>query len=133
MIDIGGELLANGQKPDGEKWLVGIEKPTESADEDRELQQTFALKNSALATSGNYRKYYEIDGVRYAHSLDPKTGYPVDHSLLSVSVSNEISNDKFSSPMLLIERGCILVSPLNNSIFIESIFTEIDDEVLIFS
>ncbi|MDA3905308.1 MAG: FAD:protein FMN transferase [Bacteroidales bacterium] len=86
LIDIGGELLGKGEKPNGEKWIVGIEKPSESSDDERVLQQTFALQNNALATSGNYRKYYEIDGVRYAHSLDPKTGFPVEHSLLSVSV-----------------------------------------------
>jgi len=86
LIDVGGELFAKGEKPDGEKWKVGIEKPTESSTEERELIETFALKNTALATSGNYRKYYEIDGLRYAHSLNPKTGYPVQHSLLSVSV-----------------------------------------------
>jgi len=86
LIDVGGELLASGEKPEGTKWLVGVEKPSESAESDRELQETFALKNKALATSGNYRKYYEIDGQRYAHSINPKTGYPVQHSLLSVSV-----------------------------------------------
>ena len=93
LIDVGGELLANGEKPKGEKWQVGIEKPTETADEERELQEAFALKNSALATSGNYRKYYEIDGERYAHSLDPKTGYPVQHSLLSISVLAKTCTD----------------------------------------
>ncbi|MBN2236763.1 MAG: FAD:protein FMN transferase [Bacteroidales bacterium] len=86
LIDVGGELFAKGMKPGGEKWVVGVEKPAESADSDRELQHTFYLEDQALATSGNYRKYYEIDGVRYAHSLNPKTGYPVKHSLLSVSV-----------------------------------------------
>ncbi len=93
LIDVGGELLASGEKPDNEKWIIGIEKPSESADEERELQETFALKNCALATSGNYRKYYEIDGVRYAHSLDPKTGYPIQHSLLSVSVLAKTCTD----------------------------------------
>ncbi len=86
LIDVGGELLAKGEKPNNEKWKVGIEKPSENSDDERELEHTFALKDCALATSGNYRKYYEIDGVRYAHSLDPKTGYPVQHSLLSASV-----------------------------------------------
>ena len=93
LIDVGGELLASGEKPDGKKWLVGIEKPSESSVEERELQQTFMLKDKALATSGNYRKYYEIDGIRYAHSLNPKTGYPVQHSLLSVSVLAENCTD----------------------------------------
>lgn len=93
LIDIGGEILAKGDKAGGEHWLVGIEKPSETADEGRELQQTFALKDNALATSGNYRKYYEIDGKRYAHSLDPKSGYPVQHSLLSVSVLAKTCTD----------------------------------------
>jgi thiamine biosynthesis lipoprotein len=86
LIDIGGELLACGTKPENENWVVGIEKPSDSANSSRELQQSYKLKNRALATSGNYRKYYEIDQIRYAHSIDPNTGYPVQHSLLSVSV-----------------------------------------------
>ena len=93
LIDVGGELLAKGEKPNHEKWIVGIEKPSEESDDERELQQTFELENCALATSGNYRKYYEIDGVRYAHSLDPKSGYPVVHSLLSVSVLAKTCTD----------------------------------------
>jgi len=113
LIDIGGEVLARGEKTDGEKWLVGVEKPSESAEEERELQQTFALKNCALATSGNYRKYYEIDGVRYAHSLDPKTGYPVSHSLLSVSVlANTCTEaDAFATAFMVmgIEKALMLI------------------------
>lgn len=106
LIDVGGELLANGEKQDGERWLVGIEKPTKSAEEERELQQTFALKNSALATSGNYRKYYEIDGTRYAHTLDPETGYPVQHSLLSVSVLAKTCTeaDAFATAFMVMGR-----------------------------
>lgn len=106
LIDVGGELLANGEKLNGEKWIVGVEKPAESATAERELQETFALKNKALATSGNYRKYYEIDGVRYAHSLDPKTGYPVQHSLLSVSVLAKTCTeaDAFATAFMVMGR-----------------------------
>lgn len=86
LIDIGGEVLAKGGKLNNENWIVGIEKPTENLTEERELQISFPLFNRAMATSGNYRKYYEIDGIRYAHSLDPTTGFPVRHSVLSVSV-----------------------------------------------
>jgi len=103
LIDIGGELLAKGKKPEGESWVIGIEKPSDNAETERELQQTFALNNCALATSGNYRKFYEIDGVRYAHSLDPKTGYPVQHSLLSVSViaDNCTDADAFATAFMV--------------------------------
>lgn len=86
LVDIGGEVLAMGEKPGEGKWIVGIEKPSETEYSDRMLEATLELKNKALATSGNYRKYYEENGVRYSHTIDPFTGYPVRHSLLSVSV-----------------------------------------------
>ena len=129
LIDVGGELLAHGEKPKGEKWLVGIEKPTESADEDRELQETFALRNMALATSGNYRKYYEIDGVRYAHSLDPKTGYPVRHSLLSVSVLAKTCTeaDAFATAFMVMGREKALAF-INQHPEIQAYFIYFDKE-----
>lgn len=86
LIDIGGEVLARGEKPGNGKWLVGIEKPSEDELSERTLEATVYLKDLALATSGNYRKYYEEDGVRYSHTIDPETGYPVTHTLLSASV-----------------------------------------------
>ncbi|MCD4773939.1 MAG: FAD:protein FMN transferase [Bacteroidales bacterium] len=89
IVDIGGEVVANGNKPDGSLWKVGIEKPTETKDSERTLKAIVTLENKSLATSGSYRKYYEEDGVRYSHTINPKTGYPVTHSLLSVSVLAE--------------------------------------------
>lgn len=89
IVDIGGEVVANGNKPDGSLWKVGIEKPTETKDSERTLKAIVSLENKSLATSGSYRKYYEEDGVRYSHTINPKTGYPVTHSLLSVSVLAE--------------------------------------------
>ncbi len=86
LVDIGGEVLAIGEKPGIGPWMVGIEKPSEDEYSDRSLQATIELKDKALATSGNYRKFYEEDGVRYSHTIDPETGFPVRHSLLSVSV-----------------------------------------------
>jgi len=86
LIDIGGEVLAHGRKPGYEQWKVGIEKPTGSAMDERMLQATVFLNNKALATSGNYRKFYVKDGIKYSHTIDPRTGYPVQHSLLSASV-----------------------------------------------
>ena len=86
LIDVGGEVLAKGNKPGGEEWRVGIEQPTENADDPRSLNAVVKLKDQALATSGNYRRYIMRDGIRYAHTIDPKTGFPVTHTVLSVSV-----------------------------------------------
>lgn len=86
LVDIGGEVLARGNKPGIGLWKVGIEKPTDNSTEPRTIKAVVSLKNRGLATSGNYRKYYEKDGVRYSHTINPETGYPVTHSLLSASV-----------------------------------------------
>lgn len=86
MIEVGGELRVGDSKPEGVAWSIGIDKP-KSMDEERELQAIIDLSNTALATSGNYRKFYvKEDGQRVAHTIDPRTGYPVDHGLLSVTV-----------------------------------------------
>lgn len=86
LIDIGGEVLGIGHKPNGDIWKVGIEKPADNAEYGDAIEAIVKLENKAMATSGNYRKFYEENGVRYSHTIDPKTGYPVHHSILSVSV-----------------------------------------------
>jgi thiamine biosynthesis lipoprotein len=86
LVDIGGEVLGIGSKPDGKPWLVGIENPAADSLSERTLNARVKLSGKALATSGSYRKYYEEDGIRYSHTIDPISGYPVRHSLLSVSV-----------------------------------------------
>jgi thiamine biosynthesis lipoprotein len=89
LVDIGGEVKAKGQKHDGSYWKVGIEKPAKAPTDTRDLKVIIALRDLSVATSGNYRKFYEEDGVRYSHTINPFTGYPVQHSLLSVSVLAE--------------------------------------------
>lgn len=86
LIDVGGEVIAKGTKNDGNSWTVGIERPAENKYSSPEIETAIMLSNQAIVTSGNYRKYYEKDGVRYSHTIDPNTGRPVNHSLLSVSV-----------------------------------------------
>lgn len=86
LVDVGGEVLARGSKPDNSEWKVGIEKPASDSNSVRQVQAIVPLKNKALATSGSYRKYFVDNGQRYSHTIDPKTGYPVTHPLLSVSV-----------------------------------------------
>ncbi|NTW31794.1 MAG: FAD:protein FMN transferase [Bacteroidetes bacterium] len=85
IVEIGGEVYAKGKKDDGKYWNVGIEKPLYN-DLQREIKAKVKIENKALATSGNYHKYYVENGVKYSHIIDPSTGYPVTHSLLSVSV-----------------------------------------------
>lgn len=89
LVDIGGEVLARGLKPDGSKWRVGIEKPASDPSDDRKLKAILEVMDEAIATSGNYRKFYEENGIRYSHTIDPSTGYPARNSLLSVSVKAE--------------------------------------------
>lgn len=87
LIDIGGEFSSHGKKDDGTDWKVGIEKPIESKTQQNEAQAFITLQNNeALATSGNYRKFYYKDGKKYSHTIDPKTGYPVSHNLLSATI-----------------------------------------------
>lgn len=86
LVDVGGEILAHGNKPNGDLWTIGIERPAEKYDSDRSVQIKINLKDKGIVTSGNYRKYIEKDGVRYSHSIDPKTGYPVEQNLLSATV-----------------------------------------------
>tara|TARA_B110000285_G_scaffold65622_1_gene75443 strand:+ start:976 stop:1980 length:1005 start_codon:yes stop_codon:yes gene_type:complete len=84
-VEIGGELRTSGVNREALPWKVGIDSPQEALKE-RVLDNILNLTNNAVATSGNYRKFYEIDGVKYSHTLSPKTGYPVRHSLLSATV-----------------------------------------------
>lgn len=86
LIDIGGEVIAKGHKPSGETWSVGIERPAADCYDPPEVETAIRLEDASVVTSGNYRKYYERDGVRYSHTIDPATGRPVQHSLLSASV-----------------------------------------------
>lgn len=83
LVEVGGELRAAGEKPDGSPWRVGIERPTPGR---RVMQQAIALKDLAVATSGDYRNFYELDGRRFAHLIDPVTMAPVVHAGVSVSV-----------------------------------------------
>lgn len=89
-VEIGGEIRVSGKNADSEFWRIGIDKPiANSTAVDRELQDVVQLENKSIATSGSYRKFYEKNGVKYSHTLNPKTGYPVTHSLLSATVIAE--------------------------------------------
>ena len=85
LVEIGGELRGEGLKPDGSPWWVALEAPRGCADAARS-ETIVALHGLGVATSGDYRRYFEHRGVRYAHSIDPHRGYPVANSVLSVTV-----------------------------------------------
>jgi thiamine biosynthesis lipoprotein len=91
MVEIGGEVAAKGVNERGKTWTIGINKPDETdIFSNAGLQAKVKLTDHGLATSGNYRNFYVEDGKKYAHTIDPKTGYPVQHSILSSTV---IAND----------------------------------------
>lgn len=90
LIEIGGEIYCKGVNPKGKTWSVGIDKPVEgNMIQGQELQDVILLNGGGLATSGNYRKFYEENGEKYSHSINPKTGYPVRDNLLSATVIAE--------------------------------------------
>jgi thiamine biosynthesis lipoprotein len=85
MVEIGGEVRCKGQPSQGRGWKIGINKPIENAG-GREIQSIVELKDQSMATSGNYRNFYEVDGVKVSHSINPVSGFPERSSLLSATI-----------------------------------------------
>ncbi len=87
MVEIGGEVFCKGVNPKGKKWRIGINKPIDdSLNEESQIQTIVSISNIGLATSGNYRQFYYLDNKKYSHTIDPRTGYPVEYTLLSATV-----------------------------------------------
>lgn len=86
LVEVGGELRARGAALDGGPWRIAIEQPDPAR---RAVHEVLELNDLALATSGDYRNFHELDGTRYSHTMDPRTGRPVDHDLASVTVLHE--------------------------------------------
>jgi len=119
MVEIGGEVVTSGLNPKQTKWKLGVDKPFDDpAVLKRELEMVVALSGEALATSGNYRNFYMKGGKKYAHTIDPKTGYPVDHSLLSASIvaTDCMSADAFATACMVlgVEKSMQLIESLPN-------------------
>src|SRR5690606_33546630 len=87
-IEIGGEVRVSGLRIDETPWVIGIDKPIEGSEE-RILISKVSITDKSIATSGSYRKFYEKNGTKYSHTINPKTGYPVQHTLLSATVVSE--------------------------------------------
>jgi len=120
MVEIGGEVVAKGKNEKGRVWTIGISKPDETAFfASNDLQAKVQLPENALATSGNYRNFYVDNGKKYAHTIDPKTGYPVQHSLLSTTV---LADDCMTADAL---ATAFMVLGLNKSIDVANQHPEI--------
>ncbi len=86
LVDIGGEVRVKGRNPRGTAWRVGIDSPVEHPEEGRQVRVVVSLAAGSLATSGNYRNFYLHEGKKYGHTIDPRSGYPVQQELLSATV-----------------------------------------------
>jgi thiamine biosynthesis lipoprotein len=106
MVEVGGEVRTRGKNAQGQAWRLGIEKPVPGA---RDIERIVTLSGLSLATSGDYRNFYELDGKLRSHLIDPRTGRPVEHRLASVSVVEQtcMTADALASGLLVLgpERG----------------------------
>ncbi len=106
MIEIGGELRLKGKNIQGQPWKIAVEKPTINQ---RMIQRILSLTNISLATSGDYRNFFERDGVRFSHTIDPRTGKPIKHKLASVTILSDttINADALATAMMVLgaEQG----------------------------
>lgn len=89
MVSVAGSIKVRGTRPDGTPWKVAIERP----DGQGGIQQMVALEDGSMSTSGSYRNFFEVDGKRYSHTIDPRTGRPVTHNGVSVTVISPVGND----------------------------------------
>lgn len=125
MVEIGGEVVARGKNEKGKIWTIGINNPEDdSLNLNNEIVAKVMLENRALATSGNYRNFYFENGKKYAHTIDPVSGYPVQHSLLSATVvtDNCTFADGFATAFMVlgVEKGIELAkkTPMMDVYFI---------------
>ncbi len=114
-MEIGGEVFAAGYRKDGKPWRVGINQPSIKASI-ADVYQVVPLHNRAMATSGDYRNYFESDGKRFSHILDPRTGYPVDNGVVSVSIVADscMFADGLATAIMVmgLEKGMALIKSL---------------------
>jgi thiamine biosynthesis lipoprotein len=114
MVELGGEVRCAGVSEKGVTWKIAVDKPKASGHSDREFQAIIPVRDASICTSGNYRKFIEVDGVKRSHSIDPRTGYPVDHNLLSVTIkaSSAAIADAYAT-------ACMVLGPEEGRFFIE--------------
>ncbi|GJL53627.1 MAG: FAD:protein FMN transferase [Nitrospirales bacterium] len=125
LVEIGGELRAHGHNAQGNPWNVAIEQPMPRA---RSIQRVVRLKNHSVATSGDYRNFFERDGMRFSHTLNPITGKPVTHTLSSVTVISESSMKADALATALLVLGPVAGFALAEQEQIASLFLTIDKD-----
>jgi thiamine biosynthesis lipoprotein len=117
LVEIGGEVYAAGLRPDGQRWRVGINRPAIEA-KPYEVYKVVSIYNQAFATSGDYRNFFELNGVRYSHVIDPRTGYPVSNGVVSVSIiaDNCTLADGLATAIMVMgaEEGLDLINRMDN-------------------
>jgi FAD:protein FMN transferase len=117
LVEIGGEVFASGYRKDGTPWRVGINQPSTSASTTY-VYKVVPLHNRAMATSGDYRNYFEAGGKRYSHIIDPRTGYPVDNTVVSVSIVADtcMFADGLATAIMVmgLEHGMTLINSLKD-------------------
>ena len=118
LIDVGKEMMCRGEREQGGPWRIGIDKPADDAGDSMTIQDIVEVSGKGIVTSGNYRKFYVKDGKKYAHTIDPRTGYPVQHSLLSATVvaDDATSADAFATWFMVVglEEASRIVDSLEN-------------------
>lgn len=112
LVEIGGEIKAKGFKHTGELWVMAIEKPIyDPLGESRSVHQIIIPKDNAIATSGDYRNYFEVEGIRFSHIIDPSSGKPISHNLVSVTVidPSSMTADGLSTALMVmgLEEGML--------------------------
>ena len=119
LIEIGGELIGKGLNKDNEIWQIGIENPNNNSDT---IKQIIRLKDMAMATSGNYMNYFEKDGVRYSHTINPVTGKPIKHKLASVTVldNSAMNADALATAFMVLgsEKALSLANNLEIAVYL---------------
>ncbi len=114
MVEIGGELRLKGYNNRNQAWRIAIEKPTP---EKRVIQKVLPLTDSSLATSGDYRNFFEVDGLRFSHTIDPRSGKPITHKLASITILSDttMKADALATALMVLgsEQGMILAEQEN--------------------
>ena len=119
LVEIGGEMRFAGTKPEGEAWRVAIESPDS---ERRSVYKVLEVSEGSMATSGDYRNFFEQDGMRYSHTLDPQSGYPIRHDLVSATVLGERSvlSDAYATAFMVLgaEAAMALASDKDLAVYL---------------
>ncbi len=133
LVEVGGELRAKGRNADGEIWRVGIDKPYEEINVDDRFHFILDLEDKSLATSGNYRKFYYKDGVKYSHTINPFTGFPAHNRLLSVTVIHDrcVFADAYATAFMVmgVKKTKNFIKDLDDSLEVYLIFTDKDGKL----